>query len=105
MQAVTRIFSLCGPPGSGKGTLASRCQKNFDMAFLSVGDLCRKHIALEDELGKIFIEYMHRGMLVPDQFIIKMVQEWVKKVLALECICLQARREFQTRLFGAESIL
>ena len=84
MQRVTRIFSLCGPPGSGKGTLAARCEKELGAIFLSVGDLCRKHIADEDELGKVFIKYTSQGKLVPDEFIVKMVHQWLESKIKTE---------------------
>jgi adenylate kinase len=81
MQHVVRVFSLCGPPGAGKGTLAVRCQKELQAAFLSVGDLCRKYIAQENELGRLFSYYINQGMLVPDELIITMVNEWMVEAL------------------------
>jgi adenylate kinase len=45
------IFIFMGAPGSGKGTLASVCRKLFGWKKLSTGDLCRKHIANQTEVG------------------------------------------------------
>ncbi|MBL4588185.1 nucleoside monophosphate kinase [Candidatus Babeliales bacterium] len=84
MQQVTRFFSLCGPPGSGKGTLAARCEKELGATFLSVGDLCRKHIAQEDDLGKVFIQYTSKGKLVPDELIVKIVHQWLESNIEKE---------------------
>jgi adenylate kinase len=77
MQQVVRIFTLCGPPGSGKGTLAQRCQEELNARFLSTGDLFRKHIAEETPIGLEVREFINRGELVPDALIVSMVQAWI----------------------------
>lgn len=40
---------IMGPPGSGKGTIATRIAKDFGLVHLSSGDLLRKQI--HDETG------------------------------------------------------
>ena len=38
---------IMGAPGSGKGTIAKRIVKDFDMKFLSSGDVLRNEILLK----------------------------------------------------------
>jgi len=41
-----------GPPGAGKGTIASEAKNHFDIPHISTGDLFRSHIKGGTELGK-----------------------------------------------------
>jgi len=76
-QQECNIFSFFGPPGSGKGTLAWQCKKEFDCQVLATGDLCRKHIAQGTSLGKLVQQYIQDGRLVPDDVVVEMVMEWL----------------------------
>jgi len=38
---------IMGAPGSGKGTIAKRIITDFDMKFISAGDILRSHVAQE----------------------------------------------------------
>lgn len=71
------IFSFFGPPGSGKGTLAEKCVKNLGFYMLSTGNLCRKHISLGTEFGKLINKYIKVGQLIPDNLVINMVGDWL----------------------------
>src|SRR5918996_298927 len=68
---------LLGPPGAGKGTQAERLREDFDVAYIATGDILRKAVAEETELGKQAKEYMDRGDLVPDEVIIGVILEEV----------------------------
>ena len=71
------IFSFFGPPGSGKGTLARKIRKDLGFDILSTGDLCRKHVAMQTELGKVAAKCLAEGNLVPDDLINQMVSVWL----------------------------
>ena len=45
----SKIFRavILGPPGSGKGTISSRIQRDFGLKHLSSGDVLRAEIAHE----------------------------------------------------------
>lgn len=74
-----KIFLFFGPPGSGKGTQASLLQQKFsNIAYLSTGDLIRKNIQEKTEIGKIALNYINQGLLVPSEIINEMVKEEVK---------------------------
>lgn len=66
---------LLGKPGSGKGTQAKQIAKKFGIAPISTGDLIRRAIADKSELGREFSSYSDRGLLVPDQLVLALVQE------------------------------
>jgi adenylate kinase len=73
---------LLGPPGAGKGTQAERLQEDFDVAYIATGDILRKAVAEETELGKKAKEYMNNGDLVTDEVIIGVILEEVESEAA-----------------------
>ncbi|MBV9817376.1 MAG: adenylate kinase [Solirubrobacterales bacterium] len=66
---------LFGPPGAGKGTQAERLCDDFQLPFISTGDMLRGHVKDETDLGQKAKEYMDAGDLVPDELILAMVRE------------------------------
>jgi len=64
-----------GPPGSGKGTQAAFISKEMDIPHISTGDMFRKAIRDNTELGVKAKEYMDAGKLVPDEVTIGIVRE------------------------------
>lgn len=79
MNLSKRIVILIGLPGSGKGTLSSLCVKELGWKQLSTGDLCRKHIADQTEIGKRIDFAIKSGKLVSDSIISEMVFDWLIK--------------------------
>ena len=43
---------LLGPPGSGKGTVADRLEKEFKLKHISAGQLLREEVAHGTTIGK-----------------------------------------------------
>ena len=70
---------LLGAPGAGKGTEAAMLAEKMGVAQVAPGDLFRKAIEQETELGKIAKVYMDKGQLVPDKITIQMVLERLGK--------------------------
>ena len=68
-----------GPPGAGKGTIASEAKNHFDIPHISTGDLFRSHIKGGTELGKQVQAILASGELVPDSVTIAMVEERFKQ--------------------------
>jgi adenylate kinase len=64
-----------GPPGAGKGTIASALKEKLSIPHISTGDLFRSAIKNETELGKKVKEILASGNLVPDSVTIDMVKE------------------------------
>ena len=64
---------LLGPPGAGKGTQATAIAEAFAIPAISTGDLFRKNVGEQTELGKLAKQYMDKGELVPDEVTLAMV--------------------------------
>ena len=57
---------LLGAPGAGKGTVAAKIVKEYNIPHISTGDIFRDNLKRKTELGLRAQEYMTRGELVPD---------------------------------------
>lgn len=68
---------LLGPPGSGKGTQATRLAEEMQLVHLATGDLFRSAMAAETPLGRSARQYISHGNLVPDDIVNGMVREWL----------------------------
>jgi len=68
-----------GLPGAGKGTQASEIVKKFPIPHISTGDMFRKAIKDETNLGKEAKSYMDRGELVPDEVTVGIVKERISE--------------------------
>ncbi len=66
---------LLGPPGAGKGTQAKNLVDHCGIAHISTGDLLRKAVADGTSLGQAAHRFMKAGELVPDDLIIRMVED------------------------------
>ena len=66
---------LFGPPGAGKGTQADRLRDDFQIPFISTGEMLRANVKEQTELGQQAKQYMDAGELVPDELILAMVSE------------------------------
>jgi len=82
MQALgqkRRVVILFGPPGSGKGTQASRLAAHFGWVHISTGDVFRRHIQEKTDLGQKVQQYIEAGQLVPDAITVAMLQEEMQR--------------------------
>jgi adenylate kinase len=70
---------LIGPPGAGKGTQAQRLVERFRIPHISSGDMLRAAVAEGTELGRAADGFMKAGQLVPDEVVIGMVIERIRK--------------------------
>lgn len=70
---------LLGPPGSGKGTQAQFIMERFGIPQISTGDMLRKGILEKTDLAKELKSLMDAGRLIPDDLIIELVKERIKK--------------------------
>jgi len=70
---------LLGAPGAGKGTQCKRIVEKYGLVHLSSGDILRSHRAKGTELGKKAQAYMDSGALVPDEIMVEMMADEIKK--------------------------
>jgi adenylate kinase len=69
---------LLGPPGAGKGTQAKSISEALGIVHIASGDLLRDHQTRGTELGNTARSYMQKGLLVPDELIIGMIEERIQ---------------------------
>ena len=66
---------LLGPPGSGKGTQATRLAQRLAIPQLSTGDMLRAAVSAGTSIGRKAKAAMERGELVPDELVVAVVAE------------------------------
>jgi adenylate kinase len=62
-----------GPPGVGKGTQAENISTDKKIPHVSSGDLLREAVETKTETGLKAKEYIEKGLLVPDELVVKIV--------------------------------
>lgn len=72
-----RVIVLLGPPGAGKGTLASSLSKSEGLAVFVTGDVLRSSIAEGSELGQRVKADVEAGRLVDDEVILALAREFL----------------------------
>ncbi len=65
---------IFGAPGSGKGTQSDRLVKEYGLHHISTGEVLRDHIARGTELGKIADSFISKGLLIPDDLMIRVLE-------------------------------
>jgi adenylate kinase len=70
---------LVGPPGAGKGTQAARLVEHFRIPHISSGDMLRSAVEEGTKLGLVAGPLMKAGHLVPDEVVIGMILDRIKK--------------------------
>ena len=68
-----------GPPGAGKGTQASLLSEANSYLHLSTGELLRKEIDLDTDLGRQVKDIMNKGELVSDLLVLEIVKKNLEK--------------------------
>lgn len=74
---------LLGPPGAGKGTQANGIIDKYKIPHISTGDIFRKNINENTPLGLKAKDFMNKGLLVPDELVIEIVESRLKEPDAL----------------------
>ena len=70
---------LLGAPGAGKGTQAELLASKLSIPAISTGNMLREAMANGTELGKSIKKYMDEGSLVPDDLVIRIVEDRVAR--------------------------
>jgi adenylate kinase len=71
--------AFLGPPGAGKGTQARELAREWDVPHVATGDMLRDAAAAGTPLGREAKGYMDKGALVPDDVIIRMIAERLRR--------------------------
>src|SRR5271170_2090467 len=70
---------LLGPPGAGKGTQSHLLHAKYGMAQIATGDMLRNAVKNDEPLGREAKKIMSEGKLVPDDLMIRMIEERIVK--------------------------
>lgn len=70
---------ISGAPGSGKGTQSDLIVKKYDLVHLSTGDILRAEIAKGSETGKMAEGLIAKGLFVPDDIIIEILDKAISE--------------------------
>lgn len=71
--------AFLGPPGAGKGTQARELAREWGVPHVATGDMLRDAAAAGTPLGREAKGYMDKGALVPDDVIIRMIAERLRR--------------------------
>ncbi len=71
-------IALFGPPGAGKGTQSEFLTKKYKLFYISTGDLLRKEIKEESDLGLAAKSIIEEGGLVSDEIIVQIIEKTIK---------------------------
>lgn len=66
---------IIGSPGSGKSTIGKKIAYNFNLKYISTGDILRNEIKNDTKLGKFVKNNVDNGKLVPSNIIYKILSE------------------------------
>ena len=69
------LIIMLGAPASGKGSVAGILSEHYNIPAISSGDIFRKHVSENTEIGKEINSYISKGNLVPDEIVLKMLKE------------------------------
>ena len=74
---------MLGPPGAGKGTQARLLEARLNSPQVASGDLLREAVRNRTALGIEAKDYMDRGALVPDELVLKLINERLSQAEAI----------------------
>ncbi len=70
---------IIGAAGSGKSTQTARLKSKVGIPTISIGDIFRKEIQDDTELGKNIKQYVDSGRLVPNGTVIEVIKDRISK--------------------------
>ncbi|EGG14521.1 adenylate kinase [Cavenderia fasciculata] len=73
-------IALVGAPGSGKGTQSAKMERDFGLKPISTGQILRQVASDVSPLGKEIKAILDSGKLVSDEFMLKVMQEYLGKM-------------------------
>jgi len=72
-------FIIFGPPGSGKGTYASRLQAKLGVDVIATGDLLREIMKEDTPLGRKVKAFVEKGLLGPSEVVTEVLKQRLAK--------------------------
>lgn len=72
-------IALFGPPGAGKGTQSRKLVERFNLCYISTGDLLRKELKADSNLGRQAKDIIASGNLVSDEIIVQILEKTIQE--------------------------
>ncbi len=94
-----------GPPGAGKGTQAARISQCYGIPHVATGDMLREAMAAGTELGRRARSYVERGELVPDEVMLRLIEERLRDPDARKGVLLDGFPRTVPQAEGLQSLL
>jgi adenylate kinase len=69
---------MFGPPGAGKGTQSEKLLQEYNLTYISTGELLRKEIKQGTEIGRKVKDQIEGGGLADDETIVKLINKAIK---------------------------
>jgi len=73
------VYVLLAPPASGKDTQAALLSEKLGLPVIATGDVVRELHAQGTQDGLRAVEYLTKGVWVPDTLIFKMLRGYIRK--------------------------
>ena len=70
---------LLGYPGAGRGTQARNLAKEYNLVYLSTGEMLKEEIGRKSVVGKRVQDIFNMGDLVPDEVVIKLIEKHIRR--------------------------
>ena len=96
---------LLGPPGAGKGSLASLVEKRLRVKHVSTGDIFRQEIARHSRLGRRVHGYVTSGRLVPDSLVVSVMAARLSRAQLDRGIVLDGFPRTRGQAYGLDRVL
>lgn len=74
-----RFIILLGGPGAGKGTLAVKLAPRFGIPHLNMGNIIRREIKEQTDIGRVWGPQVKAGKLIPDSVIHNLLKRELRK--------------------------
>lgn len=71
---------IFGPPGSGKGTYASRLQSKLGVNVIAMGDIFREIMKENSAFGVKIKGYVEKGLLIPDEIVVEVLKKRLSEI-------------------------
>ncbi len=70
---------LLGYPGAGRGTQARNLAEEYNLVYLSTGEMLKEEIGKKSKVGMKVQDIFNMGDLVPDEVVIKLIEKHIKR--------------------------
>ena len=70
---------MLGGPGSGKSTYTEYLIKHFEISHVYPGDMLRKEVEKNSEIGKEIKDLMAKGKFAPNEIVLELIKKKVEQ--------------------------